>query len=67
MATDDAYVLGLGYHSQMHRAYRAVRARVAQRMSVIHPAFAATVLDEFRAVVKMLRLDEKLVRINADS
>jgi hypothetical protein len=54
----DDYTRGLGYHGMMHRSYRVTRARVAQRMSVIHPAFAATVLVEFRALVKYLRLEQ---------
>jgi hypothetical protein len=51
------YAKGLGYHGMMHRAYRVCRARVAQRMSVIHPGFGAEVLAEFRALVAHLRLE----------
>lgn len=36
------------FHDQMHRLYRAVRGRVALRVSPLSPAFAATVRDEFR-------------------
>lgn len=52
----DEYVVTSSYHAQMHRAYRAVRARVAQRLSPLSPKFAETVLSEFRQVVAVLEL-----------
>ncbi len=44
------------YHYLMHRLYRAVRGRVAQRMSPLSASFGAEVRNAFAREVAIQRL-----------